>query len=85
MTDTFTKIKLADGTLTGEQSKATVTAGSASKTYDGTPLTSTEASITGLVNGETAAVTATGTITEVGTAENTYSITWGTAKGKTTP
>ena len=82
VTDTFTKIKLADGTLTVEPAKATVTTGSASKSYDGTPLTSTEASITGLVNGETAAVTATGTITEVGTAENTYSITWGTAKEK---
>ncbi|MBR2729293.1 MAG: hypothetical protein IKD92_05435, partial [Lachnospiraceae bacterium] len=82
VTDTFTKIKLADGTLTVEPVKATVTTGSASKSYDGTPLTSTEASITGLVNGETATVTATGTITEVGTAENTYSITWGTAKEK---
>ena len=74
-------------TLTVEEDKleilpaqVTVTTGSSGKTYDGTPLTSAEASITGLVNGETAAVTATGSITEVGTTENTSSIEWGTAK-----
>ena len=58
---------------------ATVTTGSSSKEYDGTPLTNSTASITGLINGETATVTATGSITEVGTATNTYSINWGTA------
>ncbi|NLD88559.1 MAG: Cna B-type domain-containing protein, partial [Clostridiales bacterium] len=34
--------------------------------------------ITGLVNGETATVTATGSQTEVGSSTNTYSIDWGT-------
>ena len=82
VTENFSNISTEKGTLTVEPAKATVRTGSASKGYDGTPLTSTEASITGLVNGETATVTATGTITEVGTAENTYSITWGTAKEK---
>ena len=59
----------------------TVTTGSAEKVYDGTPLTKDEATINGLVNGETATVTATGTITNVGSTENTYTLTWdGTAK-----
>ena len=58
----------------------TVTTGSASKAYDGTALTKAEASITGLVPDETATVTATGSITDVGTADNTYTIAWDTAK-----
>lgn len=73
-------ISLVGEELTIEKTEATVTTGSASKEYDGTALTNSEASITGLVNDETATVTATGTITDVGTAENTYSIEWGTAK-----
>ena len=73
-------LKETVGTLTVKPASATVTTGSAKKEYDGTPLTSSKASIRGLVNGETAAVTATGSITEVGTAENTYDISWGTAK-----
>ena len=67
------------GTLTVTPASATITTGSASKTYDGTPLTNSEASISGLVAGETATVTATGTITEVGSTVNTYTIDWGTA------
>ena len=67
------------GTLTVTPASATITTGSASKTYDGTPLTNSEASISGLVAGETATVTTTGTITEVGTTVNTYTIDWGTA------
>ena len=67
------------GNLTVTPASATITTGSASKTYDGTPLTNSEASISGLVAGETATVTATGTITEVGTTVNTYTIDWGTA------
>ena len=59
---------------------ATVTTGSASKAYDGAPLTSAEAGITGLVGGDTAAVTATGAITNAGTATNTYAIDWGDTK-----
>ena len=77
VTDNFTNIKTADGTLTVTAAPATVMTGSASKAYDGTPLTNGEASITGLVNGEAAAVTATGSITEAGTAVNTYTIDWG--------
>ena len=68
------------GTLTVTAAPAAVTTGSASKPYDGTPLTSGEASITGLVNGETATVTATGSITEPGSAVNSYTIDWGSTR-----
>ncbi|MBO7416398.1 MAG: hypothetical protein J6U22_07465, partial [Bacteroidaceae bacterium] len=71
------------GSLTADftinKASATVTTGSSSKPYDGTALTIDEASISGLVNGETANVTATGSVTEVGSEDNTYSIEWGTA------
>ncbi len=55
--------------------------GSARKVYDGKPLTNSEATITGLVNGETATVKATGSRTEVGSSKNPYELVWdGTAK-----
>ena len=58
----------------------TITTGSASKSYDGTPLTCEETTIQGLVEGETATVTATGSQTEIGSSKNGYTIEWGTAK-----
>ena len=72
-------ITFKHGTLTIKPAEATVATGSASKAYDGRPLTNSEASITGLVNGETATVEATGSQTEVGSSANTYSIEWGSA------
>lgn len=58
----------------------TVTTYGALKSYDGTPLTAAGADID-LVDGETVTATATGSITEVGTANNTYTIVWnGSAK-----
>ncbi|MGM9911895.1 InlB B-repeat-containing protein [Floccifex sp.] len=58
----------------------TITTESASKVYDGTPLTA-EGKVEGLVNGETVSFETTGTITNVGTVDNDYSLTWdGTAK-----
>ena len=80
MTALFSSVTTKSGTLTVTPASATVTTGSAEKEYDGSPLTNSEASISGLVNGETADVTATGSITEVGSAENTYSISWNSAK-----
>ena len=59
-----------------------VTTGSDSKKYDGTELTNSTATLTGLIEGETATVVATGSRTEVGSSPNTYEITWGTAKSK---
>ena len=54
---------------------------SATKVYDGSKLTA-DGSIKGLVNGETANFTVTGSQTDVGSSENTYTIDWenGTAK-----
>ena len=79
-TANFTKVTKVDGTLTVKKAPVTITTGSASKEYDGTALTKDEAEITGLVNKETATVTATGSQTEVGSSANTYSIDWGTTK-----
>ena len=68
---------LLEGTLTIEPAPLTITTASASKVYDGTPLTADGASIEGLVGNQTATVTATGSQTDVGTSKNTYSIDWG--------
>ena len=59
----------------------TVTIGSATKVYDGTPLTNTkDTTITGLVNGEKVTLTTTGTITNVGSVSNTVTVDWGNVK-----
>ena len=76
----FPNVRLVPGTLTVTPAPLTVTTGSAEKVYDGQPLTCDEAAITGFVNNETAAVTADGSITGSGTADNTYTISWDTAK-----
>ena len=77
VTASFTDIATVNGTLKVTKAEATVTTGSASKAYDGTALTNSEATATGLVADETVTVTATGSITDIGTAQNTYSIDWG--------
>ena len=55
---------------------------SAEKVYDGAPLTKADgASLTGLVDGETATVEGAGSITKVGSTENAAgAVSWGTAK-----
>ncbi len=59
----------------------TVTTGNASKTYDGKPLTKKDgATITGLVNGETATVLVLGTITGAGEVKNKAEIIWTAAQ-----
>ena len=56
----------------------TIVTGSATKIYDGAPLTNLKAEIRGeLAEKETAVVTATGSRTAVGSSPNTYRITWG--------
>lgn len=58
----------------------TITTPTQSKVYDTTPLTA-EGTIEGIVEGETATFTTTGSQTEVGNSKNTYTLTWdGTAK-----
>lgn len=54
----------------------TIISQSASKTWDGTPLTCPECHISGLADGETVVVTALGSISEVGTASNRIAINW---------
>ena len=54
----------------------TIETGSASKVYDGQPLTKDEGKITGLVNGEKATLVITGTITDVGEEPNEAHIVW---------
>ncbi len=68
-----------DGTLKINKAPLTITTGSATKRYDGTALRKAQAKITGLVNDETATVTATGSQKKVGSSKNTYKITWDTA------
>ena len=80
VTEAFPNLKAVSGTLTVKPAPLTVKTGSAEKVYDGEPLTGAEAEISGLVNGETAGIAATGTLTEAGSAKNTFEITWGTAK-----
>ena len=63
------------GTLQIDPAPLTVTTESATKEYDGTPLTA-DGSIEGLVNNETVGFTTTGSQTEVGSSTNTYSIAW---------
>ncbi len=81
---TNTNYTLAETILSGnvEITPATLTVEtpSQSKVYDGNALTA-EGSITGFVNEETATFTTTGSQTEVGNSENTYTLTWdGTAE-----
>lgn len=73
----FTGVKTVKGTLTVNPVPLAITTASATRVYDGTPLTAPEATITGLVAGETATVTGTGTLTAVGTASNGYTVDWG--------
>ena len=64
-----------DIVLTVQKRAVTLTSANDSKVYDGTPLTAA-GTITGLVNGETVSFATTGTITNVGTATNSYSLVW---------
>ncbi len=68
-----------DGVFSIKRKDLIVTTGSASGKYDGKPLTNSDVSLSGLVNGETAFVKATGSQTNAGSSDNTYSIDWETA------
>ena len=78
-TDTFVEgnynITKDEGTLTINPRSVIITSGSASKTYDGTPLTNDKITITGdgFVDGEATAI-ATGSQTDVGSSDNTIEI-----------
>jgi len=70
-------ISYKDGTLTINKRSVTLTSASASKVYDGTPLTKPEVTVggDGFVDGEGATYNVTGTITSVGKADNTFTYT----------
>ena len=70
-----------DGWLEITPATLTVTTPSASRAYNGQPLTA-EGSIEGFMNGETAGFETTGSQTAVGWSNNTYAIDWN-AKGAT--
>ena len=72
--------QIQDGILTITPVPLVIETGSATKVYDGTPLTNKEVKVTGLVNGETLTATAVGSQTLIGTSSNTCSISWGTAE-----
>lgn len=62
-------------TLTISKRELTVTTESASKPYDGTPLTA-PGRVEGLVDGETVELRLTGSQTGVGSSDNTYELAW---------
>lgn len=74
------QFEVVDGYQTIERKRLIVKTGAGEKVYDGKPLKNTEASLSGLVEGETATVVTTGEQTNAGKSYNTYEIKWGTAK-----
>lgn len=76
------KFEVTDGKLTINPRKVTLTSGSASKEYDGTPLTNKTVSVTGdgFVTGEVTDIKATGSVTYVSDGEVTNTITYTTGE-----
>ena len=68
-------IKYVNGSISITPAPVTIETPTASKVYDGTPLTA-EGTISGLVNGETVTFETTGSQTEAGTSDNTYRLVW---------
>lgn len=75
VTKFFANIRSENGTLKVNRAQLDVRTESASKEYDGKPLTA-GGTANGLAEGEKIAFKATGSITSVGTAKNTYEIDW---------
>ncbi len=67
--------KVESSTVTITPKALKVTTPTASKVYDGTPLTAT-GKIEGLVNNEEVTFETTGTITNEGSTDNTYTLVW---------
>ena len=74
--DNFANVefKIVDGKLEIAQRKVTLTSGTDSKTYDGEPLTKDGVTVSGdgFVTGEEPTYNVTGTITDAGTVDNTF-------------
>ena len=83
VTGNYTFTNSVDGKLTILPRTVTLTSETASKEYDGMPLTRPDVSVTGdgFVSGEVTGITATGSVTYVsdGTVENTITYTTGAA------
>ena len=71
------KVETHLGTLEVTKAPLTVSTGDASKTYDGTPLTGPSGNYAGLQLGDTLTLLMTGSQTNAGSSENTYTIIWG--------
>ena len=71
-------ISYEDGTLTINKRSVTLTSETASKVYDGTPLTKPEVTVggDGLVEGEVTDIKATGSVTNVSEGEVPNTITY---------
>ena len=69
------EVTVIPGTLTIQKIRLIVKTDSATKKYDGTPLTAS-GSATGLVEGDSVVVRTTGSQTEVGHSNNTYELDW---------
>ena len=80
VTTHFTNVECVNGVLEVTPALLTITTGSATKVWDGEPLTCDKVTITCSNDRHTITVTATGSQTEVGSSENTYSIDWGSEK-----
>ena len=64
------------GTMTVHPRPVVVITGSADKVYDGTPLTKDMGSVSGVLPCDAYTFSVTGTMTDVGEAENWYSLVW---------
>ena len=65
-----------------EPATLNITTGSASKDYDGTPLTCPDVTVEGLQGRDDITVTATGSITEIGRTLNFYIIDWNAVRSE---
>ena len=76
VTDQFSNIIRKNGVLSVTKRQVTLTSESASKAYDGNPLTKPDVTVTGsFVDGEVSDIKAIGSITEVGNVANTITYT----------
>jgi len=77
VTDMYANVTVIAGDLIIDKRNVTITSGSATKPYDGTPLTKNSAKITGgegFVGGEGYTANVTGSQTEVGTSKNYFTV-----------
>lgn len=76
LNDRYWVTKAEQGKLTISPRSLTITSGSDSKYYDGTPLTNDKITVTGdgFVNGEGATYNVTGSQTKIGSSDNTFEV-----------